>query len=99
MDAEPINDLSEALQDCELRYLRERDRALGLEQELLRATSGAAERELELKISQIQRSTSYKIGRFVTAPFRMGARVFRAIQRMLRRKNRARPQHTRKGFE
>lgn len=69
----------------ELEYLRERDRAIGLEQQLRRTTSGALQQEAASRVAQMESSTEYKVGLAITAPARLGKKIFNKAKRTLRK--------------
>lgn len=72
-------------QDFQLKYLRERDRAIGLEQQLRRLNSGALEQEAASKVSRIENSVEYKLGRALTSPLRLGKKIIGKLYRSMRK--------------
>jgi hypothetical protein len=92
-----VEDLVATVREQHLMLLRAQDREIGLEQQLNTLKAGHNREDLVREIASLRASASFKIGRFLTAPFRfigflwaLGARLFRAVGWRLRAKLRQR---------
>lgn len=63
-------ELSKLVMQQHLMLLRAQDREIGLEQELNTLRAGLHREELVRELAEVRASASYKIGRFLTGPFR-----------------------------
>lgn len=75
----------ERLRECELELLQERDRVIGLEQELLRYKTDQVNAELRMQIVDLEHSAEMKIGRFVLGPVKIGRIIALLPVRAVRR--------------
>lgn len=96
-DSQTIEELVATVREQHLMLLRAQDRMIGLEQELNTMRAGNNREDLVREIATLRASASYKIGRFLTAPFRfvgqlwtLGFRALRAVARRVKAKLRQR---------
>lgn len=92
-----VEDLAATVREQHLMLLRAQDREIGLEQELNTIRAGHNREDLVRELATLKASASYKIGRFITAPFRFigfvwqfGVRVLRGLARRVKSKLRQR---------
>lgn len=85
--------LLQIVREQNLMLLRAQDREIGLEQELNTLRAGHNREHLVRELAEVKGSASFKIGRFLTAPFRFIGfvwatfiRVSLGIARRLKRK-------------
>lgn len=84
-----VDELVATVREQHLMLLRAQDREIGLEQQLNTIRAGHNREDLVHEIATLRASASYKIGRFLTAPFRFIGRVWsfgiRALKVLARR--------------
>ncbi|TXJ04147.1 MAG: hypothetical protein E6Q27_08830 [Aeromicrobium sp.] len=79
-----LEQLRGLVQQLQHHILREQDRSIGLEHEAATAKAGSNREPLIAELSQLKASFSYRLGRFLTAPFRGIATLFEFSIRALR---------------
>lgn len=85
-----VEELTATVREQHLMLLRAQDREIGLEQQLNTLRAGHNREDLVREIATLRASASYKIGRFITAPFRFigfvwifGVRALKSVARRI----------------